>query len=96
MALALVFLGISSDAFGAKLTLFRWNPGYRAESEPAFSREIDESELKELRAGKLPANDGIFRGCYLTHLEFSNSRSPASQGEQPKSEIRKICFSGKR
>jgi hypothetical protein len=96
IALALILFGFSHEAIAAKLTLFRWNPGYRAESEPVISREINEQELKDIRAGKLPKESGIFRGCYLTHVDFQSSRSLASKDDHPKSEIRKICTLGNR
>jgi hypothetical protein len=90
---ALLLIGLMllpAAAFAeAKLTLFRWNPGYRAENVPVISQILTASELDSVKNGNLPESKEIFRGCYLAHLEFTQDRNPASV--KPVSEIHRVC-----
>jgi len=94
LILGLIAFVSADSAMAAKLTLFRWNPGHRAESEPVLSQTLNDSELEGVRTGKLPQSEKIFRGCYLAHVDYAGNRTPAStEGVKPKSEIRKVCIS---
>jgi hypothetical protein len=83
------FLAPISASAEAKLTLFRWNPGYRAENIPVLSQTLTAAEIDSVKKGTLPESKEIFRGCYLAHLEFTQDRNPASV--KPVSEIHRVC-----
>jgi hypothetical protein len=93
--LAMMFFSapaIAADAQGPQgiVTLFRWNPGFRAERQPAFEQKISRSEFeKMLHAQRLPGGSAIYAGCYLAHFRADQARSPASV--EPKSEIFRLC-----
>jgi hypothetical protein len=87
-----------SEISEGKLSIFRWNKGYRAEREPVFTGKMQETEFRSMvKEGKLPENEEIYSGCYLAHFEANNktARAPASANEaaqpRPKSEIFRIC-----
>jgi hypothetical protein len=77
-----------------KLSIFRWNQGFRAEREPVFVGKMPEKEFRSMvKDGKLPESREIYSGCYLAHFEAEKSnRAPASADQtKPKSEIFRIC-----
>lgn len=98
LLLGLVFLPSTAfaDAAKGKLSLYRWNPGYRAETEASATVELSEKEYKNfLEKQLLPgsASDGLFRGCYLSHFERPPAgRSPASEKARPKTEVYRVCL----
>jgi len=97
------FLGlalVSAPAFAkpetaqGKLSIFRWNQGFRAEREPVFVGKMPEKEFRSMvKEGKLPESSEIYAGCYLAHFEAEKSdRAPASAAKaKPKSEVFRIC-----
>jgi hypothetical protein len=78
-----------------KLSIFRWNQGYRAEREPVFVGKMREAEFRSMvKDGKLPQNEEIYAGCYLAHFEAEKKvdRALASTTDaKPKSEVFRIC-----
>lgn len=101
-ALIPIFLGLFSldalarnDMAEGKLSIFRWNQGFRAEREPVFVGKMPETEFRSMvKAGKLPEKEEIYSGCYLAHFEAEKKadRAPASATEaKPKSELFRIC-----
>jgi hypothetical protein len=99
IALGLALISSSAlarpDAAEGKLSIFRWNQGYRAEREPVFVGKMRETEFRSMvKEGKLPESEEIFAGCYLAHYEAEKKadRSPASASDvKPKSEVFRIC-----
>lgn len=83
------------EAPEGKLSIFRWNQGYRAEREPVFIGKMSETNFRSMvKEGKLPENEEIYSGCYLAHFEAEKKaeRAPASTTEaKPKSEVFRIC-----
>lgn len=83
------------EAAEGKLSIFRWNQGYRAEREPVFVGKMSEAKFRSMvKDGKLPESEEIYSGCYLAHFEAEKKaeRSPASAGDaKPKSELFRIC-----
>jgi hypothetical protein len=82
------------EANQGKLSIFRWNQGFRAEREPVFVGKMPEKDFRSMvKDGKLPESEEIYSGCYLAHFEAEKSeRAPASTTEaKPKSEIFRIC-----
>lgn len=102
---ALIIALLSPIAFArpeiteGKLSIFRWNQGYRAEREPVFVGKVEEGEFRTMvKEGKLPENEEIYSGCYLAHFEAEKKkeRAPASAAAtatevKPKSEVFRIC-----
>jgi hypothetical protein len=82
------------EATQGKLSIFRWNQGFRAEREPVFVGKMPEKDFRSMvRDGKLPESKEIYSGCYLAHFEAEKpDRAPASATEaKPKSEVFRIC-----
>jgi hypothetical protein len=93
-----LLLGFCSSAVAladGHLRLYRWDQGYRAHREAAWSTSVTEQELRAVLDGKtLPAegNPQVYAGCYLALYERSSQRKPASLAEMPRAEIHRICF----
>ena len=80
-----------------KLELYRWNPGFRAEREAAFSATMTEEEFGELLKGTKPLpSKELYSGCYLAHFERAkaSARNVASTLGFHKAETRRVCFKG--
>lgn len=80
-----------------KLELFRWNPGFRAEREPAYSAPMTEEAFAALLKGSQPLPSAeIYAGCYLAHFERAKpqGRNVASALGFLKAETRRVCFKG--
>lgn len=93
-------LGISWAAWAATednkgtLTLYRWNPGYRAESEASLTLRVSEKEYKNfIQTSTLPLPaDSIYSGCYLSHFERKlEGRQLASTPPTPRKEVFRVC-----
>ncbi|MGE3260871.1 MAG: hypothetical protein AB7K68_03730 [Bacteriovoracia bacterium] len=73
--------------------IYRWNPGFRVESEPVFEMESTEEDFSSLLAKPeetLRKNSApVFTGCYVVKKSFA--RSIASAGENQPA-LYRICL----
>lgn len=82
-----------------QLRLYRWNPGLRAEREPALETAVSGSELQALlqspSAFVAAHPEDLFHGCYLAAFTpASKDRAPASTGA--KTVFHRICTAPKK
>lgn len=93
----LSFPALADSLPKGKLSLYRWNPGYRAETEASATIELSETEYESfLKESVLPeaATNELFRGCYLSHFERPRAgRALASEKARPKAEVFRVCLS---
>lgn len=79
------------------LTLYRWNPGYRAETDASFSAKLTEQEYRQFRSTQaLPegsaSKEKLYSGCYLAKFERSSEGRKLAEAT-PERELQKVCFS---
>jgi hypothetical protein len=91
--------GLPANASEGTLSLYRWNPGYRAENQASANLNLSYSEYKKFFAQAnnntgFRSIENIYSGCYLTKYQYVN-RSPASSSNKitKPAEFRKICLS---
>lgn len=92
----LMLLPIPTEAANhGTFTVFRWNQGYRADTNALIEKPITEVEFRALvKNAQLPEHDSIYRGCYLVNYQPQPAGRLIASETKPVSETYRICVPG--